>query len=234
MSRLRATLPLLLLLATGAILLASGALDGLAPRALVQGHGHLETMVATHPWWVRLAFVGALTVVVASGVPGNLLVIMAGGLMFGITQGTVLSLVGLVLGSLLLFLASCYAFGSNRARAPELVERLRHGFATHPVSYTLFLRFAPLFPYGAVTVALAWLRCPLWLFIGASALGGALTLVFETAVGAGLGMAVSQSHASTLGLLLEPHLLIPMGILALLSLLPLVVHRCARRSRRTS
>lgn len=214
------------------MLLFSGTFDNLTPRALMHGHAHIETLVAAHPWWIRLAFMGALTVVVASGVPGNLLIIIAGGLMFGIVQGTVLSLAGLVLGSMLLFLASRYAFGNNRKPAPKLVERLRHGFAAHPVSYTLFLRFAPLFPYGAVTVALAWLRCPLWLFIGASALGGALTLIFETAVGAGLGAAVSQSDATTMDLLLEPRLLLPMGILALLSLLPLIVHRYARRPGR--
>lgn len=231
MNRLRAALPLLLLLCSGVVLLIGGMGDHLSLVRLAQEHANLVMAVHAHPWLTRIAFVGLLTLVTATGVPGSLLVIVAGGLVFGEIQGVLLSSVGLVLGSLLLFLASRYAFGAGHKPAPRLVERLRHGYAAHPVNYTFFLRFVPVFPFGAMTVALAWLRCPLALFLLSTFLGGTTMLIFETAIGADLGR--SMRHGEDLGwhTLFAPQLLLPLTALALLALLPLVIHRRNRGHR---
>jgi uncharacterized membrane protein YdjX (TVP38/TMEM64 family) len=101
------------------------------------------------------------------------------------------------------------------------------------VSYTLFLRFVPVVPFGAVTVALAWLRCPLWLFLGASWLGGTVSLIFETSIGAGLGDAMSQSDSFGVGLFMHREILLPLGAIALLALLPLLIGRLTRRHRQS-
>jgi uncharacterized membrane protein YdjX (TVP38/TMEM64 family) len=104
------------------------------------------------------------------------------------------------------------------------------------VSYTLFLRFVPVVPFGGVTVALAWLRCPLWLFLGASWLGGTVSLIFETSIGAGLGdaMAMSQSDSFGIALFMHREVLLPLGAIALLALLPLLLERITRRHRQGS
>jgi uncharacterized membrane protein YdjX (TVP38/TMEM64 family) len=230
LSRWRATLPLLLLVATGIVLFASGAFDRLSPTNLVADQDMLHAMVAASPVSTRLTFIGLLTLAVSTGIPGTVVIIFAGGLMFGLVDGAICSTVGLVLGSLLLFLASRYAFGAGSKHPPVLVERLRHGFGSHPVSYTLFLRLVPVLPFGGMTVALAWLRCPLWLFLGATTAGGAVTTIFETSIGAGLDVAMAQGQPLDASLLLNHHVLIPMGALALLALLPLVVGRLRGRS----
>ena len=89
----------------------------------------------------------------------------------------------------------------------------------------------PVMPFGAVTVGLAWLRCPLALFLGASWLGGTVSLVFETSIGAGLGAVLDHDDTLDIGLLMHPAVLLPMGALALLALLPLAVERLTRRWR---
>lgn len=223
--RLRALLPLLLLLSTGVVLLAGGMGRYLAPEHLATEHAALLDAVRAHPWISRLAYVGLLTLVTATGIPASILVIIGGGLVFGEVQGTALSSVGLLLGSLLLFLASRFAFEAGRRPAPKLAERLRHGYARHPLNYTLFLRFVPVFPFGGVSVALAWLRCPLWLFVTATYLGGTLMLIFETAIGADLGRNLQSGVRLDWRLLLDPHLLLPLGALAALALLPILIHR---------
>ncbi len=228
MKRLRALLPLLLLITTGVVLLAGGMGDYLDPRRLVSEHAALLEAVGSRPWLSRAAYVGLLTLVTATGLPASILVIIAGGLIFGEIEGTALSSVGLLLGSLLLFLASRYAFGSGQRPAPVLAERLRHGYARHPLNYTLFLRFVPVFPFGGVSVALAWLRCPLWLFVTATWLGGTLMLIFETAIGADLGRNLAAGRDFGWRLLLDPELLLPLGALALLALLPILIRRRAR------
>ncbi|WEN14823.1 VTT domain-containing protein [Rhodanobacter sp. AS-Z3] len=231
MSRWRATLPLALLVLAGIVLFASGSLDQLTPHQLLANQASLHAQIGEHPWLSRLAFMGLLTLTVATGIPGTFMVIMAGGFAFGVFDATLYSSIGLTLGSLILFLASRYAFGPGSRQPPALVARLHHGFEKHPISYTLFLRFIPVVPFGAVTVALAWLRCPLWLFLGASWLGGTVSLIFETSIGAGLDDAMSQSDSIGLGLLMHREILLPLGAIALLALLPLLIERITRRWR---
>ena len=166
MSRLRAALPLLLLVIAGVVLFASGALDRLNPEQLVAHQAEMHAQIASNPWLARLAYIGLLTLAMATGIPGTVIIIFAGGFAFGVVEGTVWSSIGLTLGSLILFLASRYAFGAGSRHPPALVAKLHHGFERHPVSYTLFLRFVPVAPFGLITVCLAWLRCPLWLFVG--------------------------------------------------------------------
>ena len=179
MKRLRALLPLLLLIATGAVLFFSGALRHLDPRHLAAEHAHLHHLAAASPWLARMSYLGIMVLAVASGVPGLVLIAIAGGLIFGMVEATVLSTLGLVLGSLLLFLAARYALGAGERPAPRLAAKIRAGFLHHPASYTLFLRLVPVFPFGGVTLGLAWLRCPLWLFMAATAVGGLVIFDFH-------------------------------------------------------
>ena len=233
MNRLRASLPLILLILAGIVLFASGALDRFTPQQLVAHQVQIHAHISAHPWLSRLVFVGLLTLTTCTGIPGTIIVILAGGFTFGVVEGTLCSSIALTLGSLILFLASRYAFGSGNRQAPTIVAKLHHGFERHPLSYTLFLRFLPILPFGAVTVGLAWLRCPLWLFIGATWLGGTITLIFETSIGAGIGTVLSQSTSFSMDLFLHREVLLPSGALAVLALLPLLVERLTRRYRNT-
>jgi uncharacterized membrane protein YdjX (TVP38/TMEM64 family) len=232
LSRLRAALPLVLLVLAGVVLFASGALDQLHPERLVAHQDQLRAQVADSPWLSRITFIGLLTLAMSTGVPGTVLIIMAGGFVFGTLEGTAYASIGLTLGTLILYLASRYAFGSGSRHPPALVERIHHGFERHPVAYTLFLRFVPVAPFGLITVCLAWLRCPLWLFLGASWLGGTVSLVFETSIGAGLGEALQRTHGHfDTSILLQPQILASLGCIALLALLPLTVERILRKRR---
>lgn len=232
MSRLRAALPLILLVLAGIALFASGTMNHFSPDYLVAHRDKLHADIAANPWLTRMAYIGLLTLGMATGIPGTILIILAGGFAFGVVEGTLYSSIALTLGSLILFLASRYAFGAGRRCPPRMVERLRHGFAHHPVSYTLFLRFVPVLPFGAVTVCLAWLRCPLLLFLGATWLGGTVTLVFETLIGSGLGDALSHSKHIGLGLFFHRDVMLPLAAIALISLLPLLLERVSRSRRK--
>ncbi|MEP6899230.1 MAG: VTT domain-containing protein [Rhodanobacter sp.] len=234
MSRWRAALPLVLLLIAGAVLVFSGALDQLTPQQLIAHQAELRAQIAEQPWLSRIAFIGLLTLTMATGIPGSIVIILAGGFAFGVAEGTACSSIALTLGSLILYLASRYAFGAGSRKPPPVVARLHHGFERHPVSYTMFLRFVPIVPFGGVTVGLAWLRCPLWLFLCATWLGGTTTLVFENSIGAGLGNVMSQSSAFGFGLLMHREVLLPLGAIALLALLPLLLERITRKHRQRS
>ncbi|HXP02210.1 MAG TPA: VTT domain-containing protein [Luteibacter sp.] len=232
MNRWRAVLPLGILLLAGATLLASGALERFSPHHLLAEEGVLRSAIAAHPLTSRLTYTGVLTLAIATGVPGTIVIVLAGGLLFGVTEGTALSSVALVLGSLLLFLASRYAFGAGKREPPALAQKLRQGYAAHPVTYTLALRFIPVVPLGAMTVALAWLRCPLWLFIGATWLGGTVSLFIESSVGAGLGETFASGTGVTAASFLDSRILLPLGAFTLLTILPLIVKTVRSRFHR--
>lgn len=232
MTRWRPALPLLVLIMAGVAMLGSGALDRFNPSRLLADGGALHASIAAYPLVSRLSYVALLTLAIATGVPGTILISIAGGFLFGALQGSALSSVALVLGSLALYLATRLALRSGGRQPPELAIRLREGFAQHPVRYTFALRFVPVVPLGAMTVALAWLRCPLWLFLGATWLGGTVSLVIESYVGAGLGSALAAGEPLGAATLLDPRLWLPLCAFAIVSVLPLIVRSArARRGR---
>jgi len=228
MNRLRAFLPLLVLIAIGVALLASGALERFDPHRIAQEEADLRAAIAAHPLPAALAQIGLMTLAIATGIPGAVVVVLAGGMLFGALGGTLLSSVGTLLGALILFLASRSAFAEGGGAAPALVERLRAGYHAYPVSYAMFLRLVPFFPFGAVTVALAWLRCPLWLFLAATAIGGTVMIAFESALGAGLTETIAREGRVSLNLFTHRQVLLPLLGMALLALAPVAIAQLRR------
>jgi len=233
MKKFRSFLPLIVLIAIGIALFFSGVLDRFSPTHLAAEQATLQALIAAHPIVSALAHIGAVTLAIATGLPGMVVLIMAGGMLFGVVIGALLNVVGVTLGALILFLASRRAFGDHtHADAPGLVTRLRGGYHAQPISYTFFLRLVPFFPFGGVTVALAWLRCPLWLFVTATALGGLAMTGIETWLGASLARNIGSNKAISTDLLHDPQVLWPMVCLGLLAMVPILISNL--RARRNS
>jgi len=231
MKRLRAFLPLLVLIAIGVALFFGGALDRFDPHRIAQEEADLRVSIAAHPLLAALAQVGLMTLAIATGIPGAVVIVLAGGMLFGILEGTLLSAIGTTLGALILFLASRSAFAQGAGKAPAMVERLRAGYAAYPVSYAMFLRLVPFFPFGGVTIALAGLRCPLWLFLFATATGGSVMIAFETALGAGLTETIAREGTVSLNLFAHRSVLLPVLGMAVLALGPIVLAQLRRKRK---
>lgn len=234
MKRFRSFLPLIVLFGIGIALLSSGVLERFRPQHLALEQASLQAQIIAHPVLASLAQIGMVTLVIAIGIPGlGALMIMTGGMLFGVAWGIPLNISGVTLGGVLLFLAGRHAFGDHtHANPPGLVTRLRGGYSAHPFSYTFFLRLVPFFPFGGVTVALAWLRCPLWLFVTATAIGGAAMTAVETFLGGGLAKNIGEQQEINLSLLHDPAVLLPLAGLGLLALIPIVVNRLRTRPAR--
>ena len=232
MKRLRAFLPLLVLIAIGVALLASGVFDRFDPQHIAQQQIDLHARIAAHPLFAALIQIGLIALAISTGLPGAIVIVLAGGMLFGILAGTVLSSIGATLGALILFLASRSAFAHGSGQTPALVEKLRLGYQAYPVSYALFLRLVPFFPFGGVTVALAWLRCPVWLFLISTAIGGTVMIAFETALGAGLTDTIAREGAVSLNVFAHRRVLLPLLGMAVLALAPIVLSQLRRLSRK--
>jgi uncharacterized membrane protein YdjX (TVP38/TMEM64 family) len=232
MKSLRSLLPLLILIAIGVALFFSGALDRFAPQHIAREQVDLQASIAAHPLLAALAQIGLMTLAIATGIPGAVVIVLAGGMLFGFVNGTVLSAIGTSLGALILFLASRSAFTHGTGQAPALVERLRTGYQAYPISFAMFLRLVPFFPFGGVTIALAWLRCPIWLFLTATVLGGTVMIAFETALGAGLTETIAREGAVSLNIFAHRRVLLPLLGMSVLALAPVVLSQLRRLGRK--
>lgn len=223
MKLLRAVWPLLLLATIGALLLASGATRYVQPEHLLHSRELLLAQIAAAPLRSALAFVLLMTLAIATAVPGAVLLVFAGGILFGAWIGMALSVSGVLIGGSILFAASRRSFRRGTAKPPPLAQRLRQRYQAHPFSYTMFLRLLPLFPFGAVTVALAWLRCSWTIFLASCLLGSALMLGLQSHLGAGLVDSYARSGMVSLDLFGDPQVAGALLGMALLALVPAVI-----------
>jgi uncharacterized membrane protein YdjX (TVP38/TMEM64 family) len=215
---LRRALPLLVLLAGGAFLLASGLYRELALDRLADHQQWLQARAAAQPWLTAGGLALAAATVIATGLPGALAVVVLAGVLFGTWVGGVVGMLGGLLGSSLLFAASRRMFAGGRP--PVLLARVRDGYQRHPTSYTFFMRLLPVFPLGPFSVALAWLGCRWPLFLASTAIGAWFTGTVNAAVGAGMAHVIATRERIDIGLLSEPRLMVPLFVFAALALAP--------------
>ena len=124
-----------------------------------------------------------------------------------------------------MFLAARTAFGDMlRGRAGSAVQRMRSGFEQNAVSYMLFLRLVPVFPFFLVNLAPAFLGVPLRVFVLTTFFGIIPGTFVYASLGAGLGDLIGEESID-LGLIFEPRYLLPILGLAILALVPVVVKR---------
>ena len=79
MSRLRAFVPLLILIAIGVAVGASGVLQHPAPNKIMAQQAGWLRDIAAHPALAYIVYIVLLTLSVAAAMPGPLLIIIAGG-----------------------------------------------------------------------------------------------------------------------------------------------------------
>jgi uncharacterized membrane protein YdjX (TVP38/TMEM64 family) len=218
--KIKRAIPLLVLASLAIAFIASGLYKELNITALARHHDTLTVWVAAHPVSAALAFVGLLALVISTGLPGGAVLLVGAGLIFGMWQATVLAIVGDTLGACALYFAARQFFMHDGARPPAMVERIRAGFQSSPVSFAFFIRLVPVFPFGACSVALAWLGCRFPLFITATALGVIPSSLVYAALGQGLGKTIDARQPISIDVLAQPQFFLPLLALAVLALVP--------------
>jgi len=132
-------------LLVGSCLLAAVVWFG---RHAVEDIKAIETWIAGHGVWGWVAFVGMVVLFTSMFVPDTLLAVVAGSL-FGLTWGTVLTFVGVVLTAVLNFLIARSLLRSRIEKMLEKHPKLRaiQRAANHEgLRLQLLLRLAPLNP----------------------------------------------------------------------------------------
>lgn len=215
---------------------------------LVREWARIELFVAHHPVAAVSTYVAVYAAATGVGLPGALMLTVAGGLMFGPLVGGAAALIAATAGGTLIFLATRSAFGSLMARrAGSLAARLSDEFRRDAFHYLLFLRLAPAFPFYLVNLVPALCDVRLTTFVAASLLGMAPATFAFAFIGAGFDHII-ESHRASLaacearqgepcdiafdaGALLSPQVIAGIIALAVLALVPVVVRRIRTRRR---
>jgi uncharacterized membrane protein YdjX (TVP38/TMEM64 family) len=215
---------------------------------LVRHRGEIADFVGAHRVLAVIAYIALYIVVVALSLPGAAFLTVSGGFLFGLGLGAAAAVVGATVGATVIFLGARRALGEPLLkRAGPRAVKLAQGFRDDALSYLLFLRLVPAFPFFLVNLVPAFAGVRLGTFVVATALGvipGAVAYAFA---GTGLDSVIAAQKnaydacvaAGRAGChlafdakdILTPELIGALIALGLLALLPVVVKRLRRRAR---
>lgn len=247
-SMARRLLPLALLLAATVLAYGMGWHKLLSFKTIGLHYEALRSFIDAHMGTAVLLYVLIYVAVVTLSLPGALVMTVSGGLLFGWQLAFLATVVAATTGATIIFLIARTSIGRPLvAKMGPWVERLRQGFREDALSYLLFLRLVPLFPFFVVNLVPALLDVPLRTFVVGTFLGiMPATLAFSVA-GSGLGSVIEAQnqlyraciataddkdqcgYVVDAGALVTPELIAAFVLLGLAALIPVAVKKRSKR-----
>lgn len=248
LNSLKRLLPLIALLTLGGIVLWQGWLDYLTFEQLATNQVVLEKLIAGHLVPALGVYMLIYIAVVALSLPGGSLLTIAGGLLFGWLLAGVATVVAATAGAVIIFLVARSSLGEPlAARAGPWLDKFSKGFQENALSYLLFLRLVPAFPFWVVNLAPAFLGVRLRDYIIGTAVGIIPGTFAYAIAGAGLDsvldaqrlayercLAEKGAESGTCAFQFEPsalittELLIAFAVLGVIALIPVLLKKLRR------
>ena len=242
----RKLFPVLLILMAIAAFFIFGLDEYLTFRALSENRDRLIEFVTANYVAAALLYMGLYVVIVALSLPGGALMTVTGGFLFGWVAAGLMTVFAATIGATLLFLIAATSLGEPlRKKAGPKLKKLEEGFAENALSYLLFLRLVPLFPFWLVNIAPAFLGVKLrTYFIGTffglipgtfvfAYLGGGLDSiireqqsVYQACVDAGRTDCVLDFKITSL---VTPEIILSFCALGVIALLPVVIKKLRKQ-----
>jgi uncharacterized membrane protein YdjX (TVP38/TMEM64 family) len=238
---------LILVAAAMALVLWKGWHHSLTLETVVAYRDRFQEILGANVVLSLLAYVALYAVLVALSLPCGTIMTVGGGLLFGWLPGAFAALGGATLGATAVFLIARSAVGDSLSeRAGPWLAKLSQGFQKDALSYLLFLRLVPAFPFWFVNIAPAVMGVPLKTFVLGTLIGILPATFAFASAGAGLDsviMAAKTEHAACVARsgadacplkiyassLLTPELMLALVLMGLMSLIPVVLKKWKKR-----
>jgi uncharacterized membrane protein YdjX (TVP38/TMEM64 family) len=250
-SWLRRLAPLLVIAAVAGVIISQGWHNLISFQQLALNQQALQAWIGENIVGALAVYAAIYIVVIALSLPGGAVLTVAGGVLFGWLLGGTITVIAATLGATAIFLIARSSLGEPlAARAGPWLGRFRSGFQENALSYLLFLRLVPVFPFWVVNLAPALLGVKLRDYVIGTALGiipGTFAFAFA---GEGLDSVLAAQREAYLacqeargagdppcefrfdpGTLITPELLIAFAALGIVALLPAIVKKVRKRSR---
>ncbi len=219
-------LPLIAIL-TVAVVGAFTLRDYLSFEALAQNREALIAFRDANYVLTVLAFMAAYVVIVAFSLPGATIATLTGGFLFATFPGALFNVTAATIGATAIFLAARMGFGERLGKKLEasegLTKTIKDGIDENQWSMLFLIRLVPAVPFFVANLLPSFLEVPLRRFVVSTFLGIIPGAVVYTSVGAGLGEVFARGETPNLGIIFEPHILLPILGLCALAALPIVL-----------
>jgi uncharacterized membrane protein YdjX (TVP38/TMEM64 family) len=219
-------LPLLLIVAV-ALIGAFALRDRLSFEALAANREALIAFRDANFLLTALGFMAAYAAIVAFSLPGATIATLTGGFLFGVFPGTLFNVVAATLGATAIFLAARWGAGERLAARMDagegLVRRIKAGIDENQWSMLFLIRLVPAVPFFVANVVPALVGVPLVRYVVSTFFGIIPGALVYTSVGAGLGEVFARGETPDLGVIFEPHILLPLLGLCALAALPVLL-----------
>ena len=223
---------LLILLVFAAVVAAFFLLDlgkYLTLESLKANRARLEDLRGAHAFLFAAVFVLVYVIQTAFSLPGAAILSLAAGAIFGVLQGTLFVVSGATVGAILAFLVSrtllrdwvVKKFGAR-------MEGIDRGLRENGLSYLLFLRLVPAFPFFLVNLACGVTGLPLRTYALGTLFGIMPGSLVYVNAGASLAAIESVSQVAS------PRVLGSFALLGLFALLPTIIKAVKKRRERNT
>ncbi len=180
-----------------------------------------------------LAFMAVYILIVAFSLPGATVATLAGGFLFATFPGVLFNVLAATIGASLIFLAARWGLGEMLAARMDAsegrIKRLKEGLDDNQWSVLFLMRLVPAVPFFMANLVPALMGVPLARFAITTFLGIIPGALVYTSVGAGLGEIFERGATPDLGLIFEPHILLPILGLCVLACLPVLLKAFRKR-----
>lgn len=215
--------PILLIFLGMASIYFSGVYRYLSFDSLRQYHHSLKAFVEMHPVAVPVLFCIVYIISTALSVPGALFLTLLGGYLFPQPFSTLYVVISATFGATLIFLAARTALKEIlKKKAGPFLNKMEKGFKENAVSYLLFLRFVPLFPFWLVNIAPAFFGVSVVTFMWTTLVGILPGSFVFTLAGGGLDKILQNNETFSLNTIFNPQIKIALALLGLTALAPIL------------
>lgn len=176
-----------------------GVFQYLSLDTLREQQEFLEGFVANNFVLAVAIFIAVYAAATLFMLPGALWITIAGGFLFGLVGGSLVTIAGATLGASMLFFAAKTSIGSAlRDRAGPFMAKMEAGFNESPFSYMFALRLIPVVPFPVANIAPALLGAKYREYAITTALGIVPGVVAYTWIGHSVGASLDPEATQDL------------------------------------
>ncbi len=232
MEKIKKWIPLLVIVTLMIIAYFSGILHYFTFEKL-QMHRHTIVAFVSEHWLLSpLLFILLYIIIAALSLPVGAFLSLIGGFLFPQPFSTLYIVIGATIGASLIFLAAKTAIGDLlKKKAGRLLTKIETGFRENGISYLLFLRLVPLFPFWLVNLAPAFLGVPLRTFVWTTFIGIIPGTFVFAQVGAGLGAILDSNQGFSIHGIFNWQVKIALIALGVFALIPIVIKKMKKNAR---
>jgi len=216
-------LPIFIIFLGMAFIYFSGVYHYLSLDFLRMYHKSLKTFVEMHPVAVPIAF--CLFYIISTGlsVPGAVFLTLLGGYLFPQPFSTIYVVLSATCGATIIFLAARTALKDIlKKKAGPFLQKMEKGFQENAVSYLLFLRFVPLFPFWLVNIAPAFFGVSLITFVWTTLVGIFPGSLIFTLAGGGLDKILENNEPFSISTIFNIQIKFALVLLGIIALVPII------------